>query len=385
MERIRRRVKQGTILIGAVIVLLLLSYVIGEAWGRAGHRIINRRAVRHLPSEMSSFKADSLIYETLALAADNRRSTPDTSFFAESFRHYLNIDAYVNFRTLTHNLNTLLAIYGRSTVQDRGLNPWATKLVYDSLVAQLARGSAKAESTAADLGHYVGDAHQPLHCTRNYDGQETGNNGIHSRYETELMNLYRDSIIIRTMPDSVRYISNVVDFAFDYILHSQSLVDSVLDGDGYAKRVSGWNGVGTPPSSYYTALWEYVGGMTKNQLQQATIDLASLWYSAWIDAGLSTSVEEFKKNFPRKFSLEQNYPNPFNPITNIRYSVSSSQYVTITIYDITGTKVSSLVNEMKSPGTYSTLWDAREFASGIYFYTMNAGSFSETKKLLLVR
>jgi hypothetical protein len=377
--------KRSIFIIVSTVCLLFISHTLLEAWGRIGHRMINRRATRHLPSEMNTFKADSLFFESYAMAPDYRRYTGDTSLFAEEFRHYINIDAYVNFRNLTHNLNTLIAIYGRTLVQDRGLNPWATKMVFDSLVAQLSRGDAKAESTASDLGHYVADAHQPLHCTRNYDGQETGNNGIHSRYETEMINRYQTVIIITTMPDSVRYINNVVDFAFEYILHSQSLVDSVLDGDGYAKRVSGWNGNGTPPTSYYTALWDYLGGMTKNQIQQATINLACLWYTAWVNAGLSASVDDFKNNFPGNFALAQNYPNPFNPVTSIQYSVANQQYISLKVYDVAGKEIATLVDEVKSPGIYTTQWDARSTASGIYFYTMNSDNFSATKKLLLMR
>jgi hypothetical protein len=378
--------KRWVVIAAAVVGAIVITQTVAEAWGRAGHRLINRRAPRHLPSQMSSFKADSLLYEALAMEADYRRSSDtDTSLFREQYRHYFNIDAYVNYRNLTHNLNTLIAIYGRTTVQERGLNPWATKMVFDSLVAQLSRGDAKAESTAADLGHYVADAHQPLHCTRNYDGQETGNSGIHSRYETDMINTYQTLIIITPMPDSVRYVANVVDFAFDYILHSQSLVDDIMNADNAAKQSSGWNGTGTPPASYYAALWQQTQTFTKDQFQRATLAIARLWYTAWVNAGLSTSVEEFNRNFPRTFSLGQNYPNPFNPLTNIQYAVAATQHISIKVYDSIGREIATIVDEVKTPGVYTLVWDARQFSSGMYFYTMNAGSFSETKKLLLMR
>lgn len=364
--------------------ILLFVHTIAQAWGSTGHRIVNRRATRHLPPEMSLFKRDSLVYESLSMAADYRRSgDTDTSLFREEFRHYMNIDAYPNFRNLTRNLNTLIAIYGRSTVQSRGLNPWATKIVFDSLVAQLSRNDPKADTTASDLGHYVADAHQPLHCTRNYDGQYTGNNGIHSRYESSMISLYHSFLIITQ--DSARYVNDVVNYAFDYILHSQSLVDSILRADNYAKQVSGWNGSGTPPTAYYTALWQRTGNMTKNQFQRATAAIASLWYTAWVNAGLSTSVNEAVNQPPTMFVLHQNYPNPFNSITTIQYAIPEENYVTLKVYNVLGQLVTILVDEVQSAGYKTVNFEGSNLQSGTYFYCLQAGKFVASKKLLLVK
>jgi hypothetical protein len=88
---------------------------------------------------------------------------------------------------------------------------------------------------------------------------------------------------------------------------------------------------------------------------------------------------------PSAVRLRQNYPNPFNPRTTIEYSVASTQYVNLKIYDILGREVASLVDETRQPGTYSVTWDANKFSSGVYFYRLAAGSFIETKKLVLVR
>ncbi len=83
--------------------------------------------------------------------------------------------------------------------------------------------------------------------------------------------------------------------------------------------------------------------------------------------------------------LENNYPNPFNPTTEIRYQIPKVSHVTLKVFDILGREVATLVNEQKSPGTYTVRWDASGVASGIYFYRMQAGMFVETKKMLLVR
>ena len=86
-----------------------------------------------------------------------------------------------------------------------------------------------------------------------------------------------------------------------------------------------------------------------------------------------------------KYKLEQNYPNPFNPVTSISYELPKDGYVSIVIFDVLGKVVKSLVNEQQQAGRYTATCNASNLPSGIYFYTMNAGSFSVTKKMLLVK
>ena len=86
-----------------------------------------------------------------------------------------------------------------------------------------------------------------------------------------------------------------------------------------------------------------------------------------------------------RFYLYQNYPQPFNPSTKIKYQLPEVSTVTLKIYDVLGKEVATLVNETKSAGTYEVVFDATGLTSGIYFYTLNAGSFSETKKMILTK
>ena len=90
-------------------------------------------------------------------------------------------------------------------------------------------------------------------------------------------------------------------------------------------------------------------------------------------------------NVPSRFALEQNFPNPFNPSTTIRFDVASRGHVSLTVTDALGREVRRLVEEVKEPGRYSTEFDARGFASGVYFYTLRSGRFTETKRLLLLK
>jgi len=85
------------------------------------------------------------------------------------------------------------------------------------------------------------------------------------------------------------------------------------------------------------------------------------------------------------FILEQNYPNPFNPSTKIKYSIPQTSNVIIKVYDILGNEIETLVNEEKQTGTYEVTWYAENLPSGVYFYRLQAGSFVETKKMVLLK
>jgi hypothetical protein len=98
-----------------------------------------------------------------------------------------------------------------------------------------------------------------------------------------------------------------------------------------------------------------------------------------------TSVEIESTLLPSVYSLEQNYPNPFNPSTEIKYSLPQSSNVIIKVFDILGKEIETLVNEEKQTGAYKITWYTENLPSGIYFYQLKAGSFVETKKMLLMK
>jgi hypothetical protein len=88
---------------------------------------------------------------------------------------------------------------------------------------------------------------------------------------------------------------------------------------------------------------------------------------------------------PNRFSLKQNYPNPFNPSTTIQYEINDQQFVNLKVYDVLGNEAALLVSEEQSAGTYEVEFNASQFSSGIYFYKLQAGSFVETKKMILMK
>ena len=98
-----------------------------------------------------------------------------------------------------------------------------------------------------------------------------------------------------------------------------------------------------------------------------------------------TNIKDKQKIIPTTYILSQNYPNPFNPSTTIEYSIPKTSFVILKIYDVLGTEVRSLVNEEKNVGSYRINFDASTLASGIYFYKIQAESFVQTKKMILLK
>ena len=98
-----------------------------------------------------------------------------------------------------------------------------------------------------------------------------------------------------------------------------------------------------------------------------------------------TGTEPISSNIPDRFRLYQNYPNPFNPATTIKFDIPKNTFVNITLFDILGREVRKLVNENRTAGTYEVRFDATDLASGTYFYRIEAGSFTDVKKMILIK
>jgi hypothetical protein len=98
-----------------------------------------------------------------------------------------------------------------------------------------------------------------------------------------------------------------------------------------------------------------------------------------------TAVKESGRTIPSRFLLSQNYPNPFNPSTTIRYSVPGKSFVTLSVYDVLGQLVKTLVSNEKNRGSYEASFGGSSLPSGTYFYTLRAGSYAQTKKMVLLK
>ncbi len=100
---------------------------------------------------------------------------------------------------------------------------------------------------------------------------------------------------------------------------------------------------------------------------------------------LITDIKKISTEVPGNYSLSQNYPNPFNPSTNINFKIKETKFVKLSVYNILGEEVASLVNQKLSPGNYNVTFDGSSLSSGIYFYRLITGNFSDVKKMTLIK
>jgi|WetSurMetagenome_2_1015567.scaffolds.fasta_scaffold17810_3 hypothetical protein len=122
-----------------------------------------------------------------------------------------------------------------------------------------------------------------------------------------------------------------------------------------------------------------------NPVGGVSVTLGSEMYLDDLELSMDVVSDVEDQTQPLAFQLEQNYPNPFNPTTKISYQILQNDFVSLKIYDVLGNEVATLVNEEKKAGIYEAEFNAAELSSGMYFYTLQAGSFVETKKMILLR
>ena len=146
---------------------------------------------------------------------------------------------------------------------------------------------------------------------------------------------------------------------------------STNNGASWINRNQGFNV--TPPVYPLLIANNYIFAGTLGQ---------SVWRRLYSEA---IRIQNISTEIPVKYSIFQNYPNPFNPTTKIKFNIAKLGNVKIVVYDVMGREVQTLVNETLKPGTYETTFTASQISSGVYFYKISAGDFSETKKMLIVK
>ena len=103
------------------------------------------------------------------------------------------------------------------------------------------------------------------------------------------------------------------------------------------------------------------------------------------DTAFISGIHKISNEIPESYQLSQNYPNPFNPTTKIQYQITKNSHVELKVFDATGNQIATIVNEQQTPGTYEAEFDGTNFASGVYFYKITAGDYTQTKKMVLIK
>ena len=271
----RLRICARCLLVGSVVMLFVhLSATTAGAWGATGHSHITGGAIPQLPQPLRSF----FEINTSFIRSQASQEPPG--------KHYIDIDVYPEFAagTFPHDVDDLIAIYGPSYVESNGRGPWTYADYVETLTGLMAAAKTKQDwlnlrATAAAQAHYIEDMHNPLHLTQNYDGQFTGNNGVHSRYESQMISRNLASLTFASA-DAV-YEDSVIDDVFDGIDIHYYFVDDIMAADNVALAA----GAGSYNTAYYNQLWQETGDFTKVLFQEASEAVADGWYTAWVNAG----------------------------------------------------------------------------------------------------
>lgn len=248
------------------------------AWGGEGHQRINRRAPEALPAPLRGyFSSHAELLARLSTEPDFWKGDDPE----ERGRHFIDLEEYgqaPSFSRARCSYPKAVIRFGKEKLAAYGSLPWRIEEYYQFLVESLRKGDwPQALRDAAHLGHYVADAFEPLHCTLNYDGQLTGNRGIHRRFEDEMLKRFRNKLVIK--PIAARRLRDPLGEAFKVVVEGNSLAPKILASDTAARA----HGAGS--SKYYSELYLLCGGLAASRLSQAASFLASLWYSAWKQAG----------------------------------------------------------------------------------------------------
>jgi len=257
------------------------------AWGSAAHRYIMSRAIDLLPLEIKPFFEHNR--DELVLRVNDPDLWRVAGFEDEPPNHQIDfgVDDYGSypFAALPRDYDAAVEKFGVATVRRHGLLPWRTmeefgnlRRIFEGFPRNQLYVAGNTVLFASTLAHYVQDACQPLHVHNNYDGQLSGQNGVHSRFESELFERFESRMTVTPAP--VALVSNTRDFIFEVALSSFQLVPQILEADRRA--------IGARDSyddEYFEKFFTSVRPLLERQFAGAITATASAIVSAWTQAG----------------------------------------------------------------------------------------------------
>jgi len=279
----------------SLLLLLIICSLPVFSWGFYGHRMINYYAVFLLPPEMMLLYKPNIDFLTEhAVDPDKRRyAVPE-----EGPRHYIDLDKYglYPYDSLPRNWNEAVKKYTADSLQKHGIVPWWVQTMLFRLTQAFKdKDQVKILKLSAEIGHYISDAHVPLHASSNHNGQYTNQRGIHGFWESRVPELlaekHWDFFI-----GKAEMISNPSGFIWARVLESAAAADTVLRFEKELSRqfppdqkyaFEDRNGtVIRQYSSAYTVRYnELLKGMVERRMRQSIYAVASFWYTAWVNAG----------------------------------------------------------------------------------------------------
>ena len=273
-------------------------------------------AVFTLPPEMIKFYNKNIEYITEhAVDHDKRRYSVE----GEAAHHYIDIDHYVKegedrFKIVSKKWNDAVDKFTEDTLQAYGIVPWHVNVMVRRLTKAFEeKNYDKILRVSADLGHYIGDSHVPLHCTENYNGQMTGQKGIHGFWESRLPEL--KSKEYNYFVGRAEYVDYILNDEWETIHQSFGAKDCVLvlerelnkefpTDQKYTFENRGNIMVKTYSKEYSTKYHDMLNGMVERRFTRSIIKVGSYWYTAWVNAG-QPNLDELLEKTPSQKLLEE--------------------------------------------------------------------------------
>jgi len=274
------------------LIAVFILFLIG-GWGFYAHRKINRLAVFTLPPEMIGFYKKNIEFITEASVNPDRRRF---AVVDEAPRHYIDIDHFGDsaIHTMPRYWREAVEMYTEDTLKAYGTLPWHIQIVYYRLRdAFMVKDPERILSLSADLGHYIADAHVPLHTTENYNGQLSGQEGIHAFWESRLPELF--STEYDFFVGRAEHLTNTQLAAWKAVELSNQHVDSVLVMEKnltkkfgerkYSFETKGKQTIKVYSKEFSKAYHDALVRMVEKQMRGAIKMTGDFWYTAWVDAG----------------------------------------------------------------------------------------------------
>jgi hypothetical protein len=261
-----------------MLALWMVAARPASAWGPTAHRMVNGWAVDTLPPEIRAF------FQANRQFLIDHANDPDAAMAKDRHErelHYIYLDKYGIFPylKLPHSFDLAVDQYGSGRIHRDGMLPWQIgKLSLQLTEAMRAQKWDEVKLDAAQLGHYVADAHDPLHTTQNYDGQMTGQTGLANRFEIRLVDLYRNFFI--SAPRDATKVADPTEHAFEMVLEAHTWADHIILADRTAL-----DGLPDYNEDYYDRFYSRVGSIVMRELNDAAEDAGPYWYTAWLNAG----------------------------------------------------------------------------------------------------
>ena len=280
-----------TVFIFVLVLLHLKSY----CWGFYAHQKINYYAVFLLPPQLVSFYKPNISFlSEHAVDPDKRRY----AIAEEGPRHYIDIDHYGKYPydSLPRKWNDAVAKFGEDSLMQNGIVPWHVQTMLARLTAAFKeKNFAKILKNSAEIGHYIADAHVPLHANSNHNGQYTNQKGIHGFWESRVPELLAEKEFDFFI-GKADYIKNPGDFIWKRVLESAKASDSVLlfekqltkefgEDKKYSFEDRNGKTVRQYSSAFTIAFNKKLDGMIERRMRQSIYAVASFWYTAWVNAG----------------------------------------------------------------------------------------------------